>query len=70
MLTSLWHYKLGVNIFNKLVMVMRNWLGDAMVDWSQEGNSNDDFFKEETNIIEKNDWALGATGYYNIDELE
>jgi hypothetical protein len=50
-------------------MVMRYWLGDAKVDWPRQGDSIDDFFKEETNIIEKNDTALGVASYFNIDEL-
>jgi hypothetical protein len=70
MLTSLQHYKLGVNTFNKLIMVMKNWLGDAKVDCLWEGDSIDYFFKEEVNIIEKNNTTLGAAGYFNVDELE
>ncbi len=51
-------------------MVMKNWLSDVRVDCSWEGDSIDDFFKEEASIIENNDTMLDAIGYFNIDELE
>jgi hypothetical protein len=49
---------------------MKNWSSDASVDCLQEKDSIDDFFKEETNIIEDNDTTLDVVGYFNIDELE
>jgi hypothetical protein len=70
MLKSLQHCRLGVNTFDKLVMVMKNWLGDVKVDFSQEEDSIDEFFKEKMNIIEENDTVLGVAGYFNVDELE
>jgi hypothetical protein len=51
-------------------MVLKNWLSDAKADCPWEGDSIDDFFKEKTNIIEKNDMMLDAIGYFNIDELK
>jgi hypothetical protein len=50
-------------------MVMKNWSSDAKVDCPREGDSIDDFFKEEMNIIENNDTTLDATSYFNVDEL-
>jgi hypothetical protein len=61
---------LRVDNFKKVVMVMKNWLSDVRVDCSWEGDSIDDFFKEEASIIENNDTMLDAIGYFNIDELE
>ncbi len=61
---------LSVDNLNKLVMVLKNWLSDAKADCPWEGDSIDDFFKEKTNIIEKNDMMLDAIGYFNIDELK
>jgi hypothetical protein len=37
-------------------MVMKNWLSDARVDCLQKGDSINDFFKEEVNIIEEMIW--------------
>jgi hypothetical protein len=37
--------------------------------FSWEGDSINDFFKEEVSIIEKNCTTLDASGYFNIDEL-
>jgi hypothetical protein len=51
-------------------MVLKNWSGDAKVDYPWEGDSIDNFFKEKMNIIEKNDMMLDAIGYFNIDELK
>jgi hypothetical protein len=34
-----------------------------------EGDSIDDFFKEEASIVEKNYTTLDAISYFNIDEL-
>jgi hypothetical protein len=34
------------------------------------GDSIDDFFKEEGNIIEENDMTLDVASYFNVDELE
>ncbi len=69
-LTNLRCCRLGVDNFNKLVMVLKNWSGDAKADYPWEGDSIDDFFKEKMNIIEKNDMMLDAIGYFNIDELK
>jgi len=50
-------------------MVLKNWLGDAKVDYPWEGDYVDEFLKEKMNIIEKNDMMLDVIGYFNIDEL-
>ncbi len=70
MLINLWCCRLSVNNLNKLVMVMKNWSSDAKVDCPREGDSIDDFFKEEMSIIENNDTTLDVIGYFNVDELE
>jgi hypothetical protein len=69
-LTSLQCCRLGVNNLNKLVMVMKNWSSDARADYLQKGDYIDDFFNEESNIIEDNNMALNATNYFNVDALE
>jgi hypothetical protein len=51
-------------------MVLKNWLSDAKADCPCEGDFIDDFFKENTNIIEENDMMLDAIGYFNINELK
>ncbi len=70
MLTNLRCCRLGVNNLNKLVMVLKNWLGDAKANCPREGDSIDEFFKEKMNIIEENDMMLDTIGYFNIDELK
>ncbi len=70
MLTNLRCCRLGVDNLNKLVMVLKNWLSDAKADCPCEGDFIDDFFKENTNIIEENDMMLDAIGYFNINELK
>ncbi len=65
----MWCYKLGVDNFDKLVMVMKNYSSDAR-QIVCERDSIHDFFKEEGNIIKDNDMTLDVVGYFNVDELE
>ncbi len=69
-LTSLLCCRLGVNNLNKLVIVMKNWLSNARVDYPQKGNYIDDFFNDKVNIIEDNDMALNAVDYFIVDDLK
>ncbi len=50
---------------DKLVIIMKNWSSNAMVNYMCEGKSLD-----EANIIDDNDIILDVLGYYNGDELE
>jgi hypothetical protein len=51
-------------------MVMKIWSNEAKVDCPQEGDSIDNFFKQEMSIIENNDTTLYVVGYLNVDELK
>jgi hypothetical protein len=70
MLTNLRCCRLGVNNLNKLVMVLKNWSGDAKANCPWKWDSITGFFKEKMSIIEDNDMLLDAIGYFNINELK
>jgi hypothetical protein len=51
--------------------MMKSWLIDARTNCPQEGQSVDEFFMEETKIIDENDTMLNVVDYFNVDhELE
>jgi hypothetical protein len=49
-------------------MIMKNWLANAHVDCPQKGQSLDEYFKKEANIIDENDIILDVASYLNVDE--
>jgi len=66
-LTSLWHYRLGVDNMDKLVMIMKKWLVDVWSNCPWIGQLIIEFLMEKVGIIEENDVMLDVVGCFNID---
>lgn len=66
----MWCCGLGVDNLDKLVMIMKIWLTNAIIDCPREGQSIDEFFIKEMGIIDENDIMLDVVGYFNVDEYE
>jgi hypothetical protein len=58
---------LGVDNFNKPMMIMKNRLVNARLDCPQECQSIDEFLMEEVDITDENDTLLNAISYLNVD---
>jgi hypothetical protein len=70
MLSNMWCCGLGVDNLDKLGMIMKIWLTNAIIDCQWEGYSIDEFFIKEMGIIDDNDIMLDVVDYFNVDKYK
>lgn len=70
----MWCCGLGGDNLDKLVMIMKIWLTnaiiDCLIDCPLERQSIDEFFIKEMGIIDENDIMLDVVDYFNVDEYK